>query len=261
MAVLAAYRKEPTVTVRDLAARFGVGKSTIALWLKEAGLSRQRGARLGAPMTSRLVVEDDFKAVLLDWYGSGIWRHARTVLNKQKADNADEDNAFDYLNEWSQGFAISSPSAAALIERFFGKPWDAIAMELLLERVTTMTRAEWFDTFGEDYPDEVRHSPALARRAAREADDLRLKVRRRLDALSTDPTFTTAVATFELFYKGDKPPEWMTAPAVTPRCNEHANPDNGCDACTPRCNEHANPEQGCAACDGLTQTGLDNRTK
>jgi hypothetical protein len=161
--------------------------------------------------------------VLLGWYGAGIERHALTVLNKRRADDADEDNAADWLAGWSQGFTISSPSAAALIERFFGKSWDAIAMELLLERVTTMTRAEWFDTFGEDYPDEVRHSPALARRAAREADDLRLKVRRRLDALSTDPAFTTAVAAFELFYKGDKPPEWMTAPAVAPRCDEHAN--------------------------------------
>ena len=242
--VLAAYGADPTLTVRDLQARFGVGKSTIAAWLRDAGLNRPRGARQGAEMASRLVVEEDFKAVLLDWYGAGIWRHARTVVNKRRADNADEDNAADWLAGWSQGFTISSPSAAALIERFFGKSWDAIAMELLLARVTTMTRAEWFDTFGEDYPDEVRHSPALARRAAREADDLRLKVRRRLDALSTDPAFTTAVAAFELFYKGDKPPEWMTAPAVAPRCDEHAN-----------------PEQGCTVCVGLTQTGLDNRTK
>ena len=66
--VLAAYRADPTVTVRDLQARFGVGKSTIAAWLKEDGLNRQRGARKGAPMTNRLVVEDDFKAVLLGWY-------------------------------------------------------------------------------------------------------------------------------------------------------------------------------------------------
>ena len=244
MAVLAAYRDDPTVTVRDLAARFGVGKSTIALWLKEAGLSRQRGARKGAPIASRLVVEDDFKAVLLGWYGAGIERHALTVLNKRRADSTDSDNAVDWITGWAQGFVISSPSAAALIDRFLGKSWDAIAMELLLERVTTMTRAEWFDTFGEDYPAEVLHSPALARRAAREADDLRLKVRRRLDALSTDPAFTTAVAAFELFYKGDRPPEWMTAPVVAPRCDEHANPDDGC-----------------AACGGLTQTGLDNRTK
>ena len=249
--VLAAYRADPSLTVRDLQARFGVGKSTIAKWLRDADLNRPRGARQGAPMTSRLVVEDDFKAVLLDWYGASQWRDELTRELKRKASNADEDNATDWLNRWSQGFAISSPSAYALIERFFGKSWDAIAMELLLERVTTMTRADWFDTFGEDYPDEVRHSPALARRAAREADDLRLKVRRRLDALSTDPAFTTALATFELFYKGDKPPEWMTAPAVAPRCNEHPNPDDGCDACTPRCNEHANPEQGCAVCGGL----------
>ena len=93
MAVLAAYRDEPTVTVRDLAARFGVGKSTIALWLKEAGLSRERGARKGAPMANRLVVEDDFKAVLLGWYGAGIERHALTVLNQRRADSTDSDNA------------------------------------------------------------------------------------------------------------------------------------------------------------------------
>jgi hypothetical protein len=242
--VLAAYRADPSLTVRDLQARFGVGKSTIAKWLRDAGLNRPRGARQGVEMANRLVVEDDFKAVLLNWYGAGIERHALTVLAKRRADADDSDNAVDFLSGWSQGFTISSPSAAALIERFLGKSWDAIAMELLLQRVTTMTRADWFDTFGEDYPDEVRHSPALARRAAREADDLRLKVRRRLDALSTDPAFTTAVAAFELFYKGDKPPEWMTAPAVAPRCDEHANPDDGC-----------------AACGGLTQTGLDNRTK
>ena len=242
--VLAAYRDDPTVTVRDLQARYGVGKSTIAAWLQEAGLSRKRGARQGAEMANRLVVEQDFKEVLLGWYGAGIERHALTVLNKRRADSTDSDNAVDWIAGWAQGFVISSPSAVALIDRFLGKSWDAIAMELLLERVTTMTRAEWFDTFGEDYPAEVRHSPALARRAAREADDLRLKVRRRLDALSTDPAFTTAVAAFELFYKGDKPPEWMTAPAVAPRCDEHAN-----------------PEQGCDACGGLTQTGLDNRTK
>jgi transcriptional regulator with XRE-family HTH domain len=248
--VLAAYRADPSLTVRDLQARFGVGKSTIAKWLREAGLNRPRGARQGAEMANRLVVEDDFKAVLLGWYGAGIERHALTVLAKRRADADDNDNAIDWLNKWWQGFTISSPSAYALIERFFGKSWDAIAMELLLERVTTMTRADWFDTFGEDYPDEVRRSPALARRAAREADDLRLKVRRRIDALSTDPAFTTALATFELFYKGDKPPQWMTAPAVAPRCNEHPNPDDGCDTCTPRCNEHANPEQGCAVCGG-----------
>ena len=40
---------------------------------------------------------------------------------------------------------------------------------------------------------------------------------------------------------GDKPPEWMTAPAVEPHCYE--------------------TKQGCDACGGLTQTGLDNRTK
>ena len=96
MAVLAAYRDDPTVTVRDLAARFGVGKSTIALWLKEAGLSRERGARKGAPMANRLVVEDDFKAVLLGWYGAGIERHALTVLNQRRADRLRQCRGLDH---------------------------------------------------------------------------------------------------------------------------------------------------------------------
>ena len=119
--VLAAYRDDPTVTVRDLQARYGVGKSTIAAWLQEAGLSRKRGARQGAEMANRLVVEQDFKEVLLGWYGAGIERHALTVLNKRRADSTDSDNAVDWIAGWAQGFVISSPSAVALIDRFLGK--------------------------------------------------------------------------------------------------------------------------------------------
>jgi len=209
--VLAAYRADPTVTVRDLQARFGVGKSTIAAWLREDGLNRQRGARKGAPMANRLVVEDDFKAVLLGWYGEGSFRRFLTALSEVDAyaNERDPSTATNWHldNRMAKAFAISSPSAQALVDRAVGKSWRKIALDLLLEDHPTGS------------PD-----PALLRRAESDAVDLKRKVKRRLDALATDPTYREAVEMFTTHWMRRRP-AWMRSPR------------------------------------GRSQTGLDNRTK
>jgi len=209
--VLAAYRADPTVTVRDLQARFGVGKSTIAAWLREDGLSRQRGARKGATMANRLVVEDDFKAVLLGWYGEGSFRRFLTALSEVDAyaNERDPSTATNWHldSPMVKAFTISSPSAQALVDRAVGKSWRKIALDLLLEDHPTGS------------PD-----PALLRRAESDAVDLKRKVQRRLDALADDPTYREAVEMFTTHWMSRRP-AWMRSPR------------------------------------GLTQTGLDNRTK
>jgi hypothetical protein len=207
--VLAAYRADPTVTVRDLQARFGVGKSTIAAWLREDGLSRQRGARKGAPMANRLVVEDDFKAVLLRWYGVGAQNRKMTEENLRKAAwayDGDTSNAVIHYPKWA-GFAITSDVAAALVDRAVGKSWRKIALDLLLEGHPTGS------------PDA-----ALLRRAESDAVDLKRKVKRRLAALASDPTYRDAVEMFTTHWMSRRP-AWMRQPR------------------------------------GRSQTGLDNRTK
>ena len=210
--VLAAYRADPTVTVRDLQARFGVGKSTIAAWLREDGLSRQRGARKGAPMANRLVVEDDFKAVLLRWYGVGAQYRDQTDENLKKAAwayDGDTSNAVNLHRDTPMvaAFTITSDVAAALVDRAVGKSWRKIALDLLLDGHPTGS------------PD-----PALLRRAESDAVDLKRKVKRRLDALATDPTYQEAVAMFTTHWMSRRP-AWMRVAR------------------------------------GRSQTGLDNRTK
>jgi hypothetical protein len=199
--VLAAYRADPTVTVRDLQARFGVGKSTIAAWLKEDGLNRQRGARKGAPMANRLVVEDDFKAVLLGWYGVGAAYQKQNDESAERAawaydgDTSSAVNLFlDRPHYASPVFVFSSPSAQALVDRAVGKSWRKIALDLLLEDHPTGS------------PD-----PALLRRAESDAVDLKRKVKRRLDALADDPTYQKAVEMFTTHWMSRRP-AWMRSP-------------------------------------------------
>ena len=197
--VLAAYRADPTVTVRDLQARFGVGKSTIAAWLKEDGLNRQRGARKGAPMANRLVVEDDFKAVLLGWYGVGKSYRDQTQDNLRRAADSHDGDTSNAVNlhldtPMVAGFTITSPSAAALVDRAVGKSWRAIALDLLLDGQPTSSA-----------------SPALLRRAQLDAVDLKRKVKRRLVALASDPTYRDAVEMFTTHWMHRRP-AWMRQP-------------------------------------------------
>lgn len=196
--VLAAYRADPSVTVRDLQARFGVGKSTIAAWLREDGLSRQRGARKGAPMANRLVVEDDFKAVLLGWYGEGEFRRFLTALSEVDAYTNERDPStatnWHLDNPMAKAFAITSPAAQALVDRAVGKSWRKIALDLLLEDHPTGS------------PD-----PALLRQAESDAVDLKRKVQRRLDALADDPTYHDAVEMFATHWMHRRP-AWMRSP-------------------------------------------------
>ena len=223
--VLAAYRADPTVTVRDLQARFGVGKSTIAAWLREDGLSRQRGARKGAPMANRLVVEDDFKAVLLDWYGVGAAYRKQNADNERRAAEAYDGDTSNAVNLFldrpyyaSPVFAFTSPAAQALVDRAVGKSWRRIALDLRIQLTTGMTVGEWQATFGDDFP------TPLMRRAESDAVDLKRKVKRRLDALADDPTYREAVEMFTTHWMSRRP-AWMRSPR------------------------------------GRSQTGLDNRTK
>lgn len=196
--VLAAYRAGPTVTVRDLQARFGVGRSTVSRWLREEGLSRQRGARKGAPMANRLVVEDDFKAVLLGWYGEGAFRRYLTALSELDAHTNERDPST--ATNWhldtpmAKGFTITGPAAAALVDRAVGKSWRKIALDLLLEDHPTGS------------PD-----PALLRRAESHAVDLKRKVQRRLAALADDPTYRDAVEMFTTHWMHRRP-GWMRSP-------------------------------------------------
>lgn len=204
--MLAAYQADPRLTVRQLHERFKVGKSTIAKWLKAEGISRPRGARKGAPMRSRLTpVEriddplaanspaDDFQRWLVGWYGEGRWR--------RKMDNLTHTG---WLTEHTQGGAILSAETYALTCRAVGKSWRDIALDLLIESVTGMSRPEYDAAFaGMPYP------PVLLRRAALGAVDLKRRVARRLDALSQHPDFSAAAVEFRTNWL-DGQPEWMT---------------------------------------------------
>ncbi len=204
--VLAAYQADPRLTVRQLHERFKVGKSTIAKWLKAEGISRPRGARKGAPMRSRLTPvarriddplaanspADDFQRWLVGWYGEGRWR--RKMDAKTHA---------GWLTEHTQGGAILSAETYALTCRAVGKSWRDIALDLLIESATGMSRPEYDATFaGLPYP------PLLLRRAALGAVDLKRRVVRRLDALAQHPDFAPAAAEFRANWL-DGAPEWM----------------------------------------------------
>lgn len=203
--VVAAYQADPTLTVRQLQDRFKVGKSTISRWLQQAGVTRPRGARKGAPMRSRLTptarnddplatrgIADDFQTWLVGWYGEGRWR--RNIDSKTRA---------GWLVEHAHGGGILSEEAYALVCRAVGKSWRDIALDLLIEKVTMMSRAEYDLLF-----DAPPYPPALLRRAARGAVDLKRRVLRRLDALAQHPDFAPAAAEFKANWL-DGQPEWM----------------------------------------------------
>jgi hypothetical protein len=197
--VLAAYRADPTVTVRDLQARFGVGKSTIAAWLREDGLSRQRGARKGAAVGRQVEVEPDFKAVLLGWYGVGKSYRDQTEDNLRRAGEANDGDTSNAVNlhldtPMVAGFTITSDVAAALVDRAVGKSWRAIALDLLLDGQPISSA-----------------DPALLRRAQLDAVDLKRKVKRRLRALAADPTYHDAVEMFTTHWMSRRP-AWMRQP-------------------------------------------------
>jgi hypothetical protein len=190
--VVAAYQADPTLTVRQLQDRFKVGKSTISRWLQQAGATRPRGARKGAPMRSRLTPvarnddplaagngADDFQRWLVGWYGEGRVRRRADAVTRA-----------GWVIEHAHGGAILSAETYALTCRAVGKSWRAIALDLLTEQ-------------GGDPTD-----PELLRRAARGAVDLKRRVVRRLDALAQHPDFAPAVAEFRANWL-DGAPEWM----------------------------------------------------
>jgi hypothetical protein len=203
--IVAAYQADPTLTVRQLQDKFKVGKSTVSRWLQDAGVIRARGARKGAPMRSRLTPTarhadplaadsgaDDFQRWLVGWYGEGHWR--RKIDAKTQA---------GWLSEHTQGGVILSAETYALTCRAVGKSWRDIALDLLIESATGMTRTEYDATFqGVPYP------PVLLRRAALGAVDLKRRVVRRLDALAKHPDFAPAAAEFRANWL-DAAPEWM----------------------------------------------------
>lgn len=190
--VVAAYQADPTLTVRQLQDRFKVGKSTISRWLQQAGATRPRGARKGAPMRSRLTPvariddplaanspADDFQRWLVGWYGEGRVRRV-----------AQQTTGTQWVVEHSHGGVIQSPEAYALTCRAVGKSWRAIALDLLTEN-------------GGDPTD-----PALLRRAALGAVDLKRRVKRRLTALEQHPAYAAAVREFRTNWL-DGEPKWM----------------------------------------------------
>jgi hypothetical protein len=224
MAVLARYRSDPSLTVRDLEARYGVSRTTISRWLREAGLSRPPGNRKGAAVGRRLVVEDDFKAVLLRVYGVEGQRGHLTASEVKSQGGAEP------LRET---FAVSSPSAQALLDRWVHLDWVEIALSLRIELTTGLTVGEWQAAFGQDFP------TPLLRRAKSDAVDLKRKVKRRLDALDNLVVYQDAVREF----RGN----WLDA-QWSKRLSRTAERER----------TRADRER---AAGGRTETGLDNHTK
>ena len=124
-------------------------------------------------------------------------RQSMTAGNLRRAAESydgDTRSAVNWLEGFTAGFRITSPAAAALVDRAVGKSWRAIALGLLLDGQPT-TSAD----------------AALLRQAQLDAVDLKRKVRRRLEALAKHPEYEDAVKMFTTHWMSRRP-AWMRSP-------------------------------------------------